>query len=309
MYMVTTMFGVSLLIFGLTQLLPGNVAVMILGQYATEESIAALETQLGLNQPPHIQYVSWMTGVLTGNWGQSYIWKEPVLDIVIPRLIRTLQLATVTMILMTVISLPLGILASMYRGSYIDSLISGGSYIGISIPDFVTATILLTVFAGPVFQIFPINGYAPLREGFVPWLSHIILPAVSLTIIAIAHVVRQTRTGMTEALQSQYVRTARLKGLSEWDVVVKHAVRNGLLPAITVIGFTFGWLIGSVVIVEEVFGYPGIGQLAVQAIKNRDMPVVQISILIMAMGYLIGNTAADILYAILDPRIEYGEVE
>lgn len=306
-YTIITLFAVSLIIFGLTQLLPGSVAVMILGQFATEQSIAVLEQQLGLDQPAYIQYLSWIGGVLTGDWGQSYFWKVPVTDLVIPRLVRTLQLAALTLVLMIVIAIPMGILAALNRGTIIDSAISGVSYVGISLPDFVSGTALLMLFAGPIFPIFPTGGYAPLQEGIVPWLMHITLPAVTLTIITVAHVLRQTRTGMVEALQSEYVRTARLKGLTEWDVVVKHAVRNGLLPAITVIAFTVGWLIGSVVVVEVVFSYPGIGQLVVTAIKNRDIPVVQTTILIMATAYIIANTAADILYARLDPRIEYGE--
>lgn len=306
-YTVITLFAVSIIIFALTQLLPGNVAQMILGQFATEESVAALEAQLGLNRPAHVQYISWITGVLTGDWGTSYFWGVPVTELVITRLGRTLELATVTFILMVLIAIPMGIVAALYRGTAVDSMISSSSYLGISIPDFVTGTVLLGVFAGPIFPIFPTGGYAALSEGFVPWLMHITLPAVTLTIIAVAHVLRQTRTGMIEALESEYVRTARLKGMSEWTVIVKHAVRNGLLPAITVIAFTVGWLIGSVVIVEVVFSYPGIGRLVVDAIKNRDIPVVQITILIMASSYIIANTAADILYAYLDPRIEYGE--
>lgn len=306
-YITLTLFVISVLIFSFTQVLPGNAAEMILGQYSTEERVAALEEDLGLNEPLHQQYISWIGGVVTGNWGTSMVYKQEITKVLKPRLIHSTQLAAVTFGLVVLLGIPMGVIAAVKRDTAIDSLISGSTYVGVSMPEFVIGTLLLLLFAGPVTSIFPTGGYTPISEGIVPWLTHLALPAITLTIVLLAHVMRQTRSGMIEALQAEYTRTARLKGLSEITVLAKHVLRNGLLPTITILAIDIGWLMGSIVVVEEVFSFPGVGRLVVEALQNRDLPLMQITILLIASTYAFANLAADIVYTYLDPRINYGE--
>lgn len=305
-YIAVTLLLVSFIVFAITQLLPGNAAVMILGEFATDQKIKALERQLGLNQPWYVQYVTWLTSVLTGEWGQSYILNQPIADIVWTRLVNSAQLAALTLLEVVLLGIPLGVLAAVERDTILDTLISAGSYLGISVPEFVTGTMLILLLGGPVFDVFPSSGYVPFGQDPVGWLTHLVLPSVTLTILLLAHVMRQTRSEMIETLQSEYVRTARLKGLSERSVIVKHALRNGLLPTITVLALDLGYLMGSIVVVEEVFAYPGLGRLIVFSIQNRDLPTLQITVLLVAATYTFANLAADLLYTYLDPRIDYG---
>lgn len=306
-YVGLTLFIVSFIVFGITQMLPGNAAVMILGEFATEAKIQALEQQLGLNKPWYVQYVDWLTGVLTGDWGESYVMNQSIEAVISTRLVNSAQLALLTFTEVVLIGIPLGVIAAIKRDTIYDSTISAASYIGISVPEFVTGTLLILLLGGPIFDVFPSSGYVPIEEGIVPWLTHLALPSITLTILLLAHVLRQTRSGMIETLKSEYVRTARLKGMSEPTVIAKHALRNGLLPTITVLALDLGYLMGSIVIVEEVFAYPGLGRLVVFAIQNRDLPTLQISVLIIAATYAFANLAADLIYTYLDPRIDYGE--
>lgn len=306
-YALFSLWLVLTIVFIVTHLLPGSAANIILGQQATEENIAEINKQLGLNRPLHVQYVDYFTDLVTGEWGQSFLFQVPVAQLVVPRMIRSLQLAFVTIVVVTLIAIPLGVLAAEMHNSAIDSLVTGISYIGVSVPSFVAGTILLLVFTTPPLDYFPGGGYVPLRKGVLAWLWHLALPVASLTVIMVAYIMRQTRASMVETLQSDYVRTARLHGVSEPRVLFKHALRNGLLPAITVIALNFGWLLGSLVIIEEIFQYPGLGKLLVQAISARDLPVIQIAIIIPTVGYIGANFLADIAYTALDPRITLGD--
>lgn len=306
-HIVLTLFVISILVFSLTQILPGSAGTMRLGQYATEERVEAIEENLGLNEPMHVQYIDWMSGVLTGDWGRSYVLKKPIVDVLEPRLLRSLQLVVLTLLTVSLIGIPLGVIAALKRNSTVDFLISGTTYVGVSMPEFILGTLLLLLFAGPVFSVFPSGEYVPPSEGLVTWFKHLVLPVTTLTIMLLAHVMRQTRSGMIEALQSEYTRTARLKGLPETRVLAKHSLRNGLLPTITVLAIDAGWLMGSIVVVEEVFSFPGIGRLVVRALETRDIPLIQITVLLIAATYALANLAADVAYTHLDPRIEYGE--
>lgn len=305
-YAAFTLLAVSILVFVMTQLLPGNAAELLLGQFATEESVRVLERDLGLNRPVHVQYLDWMYGIITGDWGTSYSWGQPVTELVVPRTINSLYLTAGGMVLMTTLGVSLGVLAALKPGGKLDIAISSGMYVGVSVPDFVTATALILL-GSAYLNLFPAAGFVPPGESLVGFLHHVTLPIVTLTIFATAHVMRQTRSGMVETLQSEYVRSAHLKGLRTRTVVVKHALRNGILPAITVIAYSFGWMMGGLVIVETVYAYPGIGRLAVDAIKNRDIPIIQATMLVLAAMFIVANTAADVLYAKLNPRIDYGE--
>lgn len=301
-----TLALVSTIVFGATQLLPGNAAVLILGKSATDQTVAALEQQLGLDKVWYVQYYNWVTGILTGDAGESLVLGKPVTDIVYPRFVRSLQLTVLTLLAVILVGIPLGVVSALKRNTWIDRSISGVSYVGVSIPEFVSGTLLILLFAGPVFGIFPTSGYTPITEGILPWAQHIILPVMTLTLLITAYVLRQTRNEMIEVLQSEYVRTARLKGLKERTVLVKHALRNGLLPTITVLALNFGWLMGSLVVVEEIFAYPGLGRAVVFAIQNRDIPLLQFLVLLIAAAYAFANLGADLMYSYLDPRINYG---
>lgn len=304
-YTVVTLFFVSLVIFAVTQILPGNAADVILGRYATPDRVAVVEEQLGLDNPLHLQYIDWLLSILSGDWGTSFIYNQPIGEIILPRLIRSLQLALVSLTMMTLLGIPLGVIAASRSGTLTGTLVTSGAYLGVSVPAFVVAILLLLFFAGPYLIILPSGGYEPMSSGIWTWFQYLILPSLALTIGGTTHILRQTRTEMIETLQADYTRSARIKGVPEFWAVTKHALRNGLLPAITVIGLQFGWLMGGLVVIEEIFTYPGIGQLVIIAIENRDIPLLQILILIIATSYMVANLVADIVYTRLDPRIEY----
>jgi len=296
---------ISLIVFVAIHVLPGSAATLILGEYATVESLRALERDMGLDRPFALQYAAWMGGVVTGDWGYSLAMKQPVTAIVGLRLRNSAWLAGFALVAVALVAIPLGTLAALRRGRWLDLAILTGSYIGISVPEFVTGMVLILVLAGPTLHLFPTGDYAPMAAGLRTWLSHLVLPTLTLTLVLLAHVLRQTRSGLVEVLQSAYVRTARLKGATERRVVGRHALRNGLLPAVTVIALDLGYLMGGIVVVEEVFAYPGMGRLILYAIQNRDVPLLQGSILIVAATYAFANFAADLAYAWLDPRIRY----
>lgn len=306
-YIVLTMFLVSAIVFSSTMLLPGNAAVLILGKSADEASVAAMEERLGLDDPWYEQYLDWIAGILRGDAGTSLVRQEPVMDIVVPRMITSLQLTVLTLGTVMLVGIPAGVISAIKRDTLVDRLISGVSYVGVSLPEFVTGTLLILLFAGPVFNLFPTSGFVPLSEGIVPYATHAVLPVTTLTLLITAYVLRQTRTEVMEVLQSNYVRTARLKGLSRRRILYKHALRNGLLPTITVLALNFGWMMGSLVVVEEIFAIDGLGRLVVFAIQNRDLPLLQFVVLVIAAAYAFANLGADLMYSYLDPRISYGD--
>jgi peptide/nickel transport system permease protein len=296
---------VSIVVFAAVHVLPGSAATLILGDYATPEALRTLEREMGLDRPFIVQYASWVAGVVTGDWGVSLAMKQPVATIVALRLANSAMLAASALLVVVAAGIPLGTLAALRRGRPLDLAIVIGTYVGISVPDFVMGLALLLLLAGPSVGWFPTGGYASPSAGLVTWARHLVLPAATLTVILLAHVVRQTRSGMVDVLASPYVRTARLKGATERRVVVRHALRNGLLPAITVIALDLGYLMGGIVVVEEVFAYPGMGRLILYAVQTRDVPLIQMCVLIVASVYALANLAADLVYAWLDPRIRY----
>lgn len=298
---------VASVVFGVTTLLPGSAANIVLGTEATEETIQQVNQDLGLDRPLTVQYVDFVVGVFSGDFGESLISGQPVMSMVWPRLLRTLQLALVAMTISVVTAIPLAILAAAKRDTIIDHIVTGGSYVGLSIPSFVSATLLLLFLTTEPLALFPRGGYVPLSEGVIPWLHHLLLPAIAMNTIILAYVLRQTRSSMVETLESDYIRTARLKGVAERNVLFKHGLRNGLLPTVTVLALNFGWMMGSVVIIEQIFAFPGIGELIVQAIENRDLPLIQAGILIPTIAFIVANFVADIVYTTLDPRISLGE--
>ena len=304
-FIAVILLVVSFVVFAVTQILPGNAAQMILGEFALPEQLEALERQFGLDDPWFVQYGRWLTGLLTGDWGTSMVMRQPVLPLVLDALSRSLVLAGLSLLAVTFIAIPMGVLAAARRGKATDTGISVVSYIGVSLPEFVTATLLLVFLTRPEVGLFPAGGYTPPGEDFGRFLSHLVLPVLTLIIILMAHISRQTRSEMVDALQHDYIRTATLKGLPRRAVLVRHALRNALLPTITVIALDVGYLIGGIIVVEEVFAYPGLGRLLVFAMQNRDLPLIQAGALVMAAVYAAANLAADLIYALLDRRIQY----
>ena len=304
-FIAVILLVVSFVVFAITQILPGNAAQMILGEFALPEQLEALERQLRLADPWFVQYGRWFAGLASGDWGASMIMRQPVRPLVFNALSRSLVLAGLALLAVACIAIPMGVLAAARRGKAADTGISMVSYLGVSFPEFVTATLLLVFLTRPEVGLFPAGGYTPPGEDFGRFLSHLVLPTLTLTIILMAHVSRQTRSEMVDALQHDYVRTATLKGLPRRTVLVKHALRNAMLPTITVLALDVGYLIGGIIVVEEVFAYPGLGRLLVFAMQNRDLPLIQAGVLVMAATYATANLAADLLYAALDRRIQY----
>lgn len=302
--MVYTLLVVSLLVFGITQLLPADAAVTLLGQNATPEALTAVRERLGLDAPAWLQYWHWLTQALQGNFGVSMRNGLEVAPTLLTALSRSLLLAVCALILMLIIAIPLGIWAAVRRGKTADVLVSVISYIGISFPEFVTATLVLLLFAD-VWQILPATGYVPLSENFVSGIQHLILPSVTVALILVAHVSRMVRSEMVDVLHTDYIRAAWLKGLSRRRILWRHALRNGLLPTITIVALDVGYLLGGIVVVEEIFAIPGIGRELIVAVQARDLPTIQAGVMILAATYSVVNFLADLAYITLDKRISY----
>jgi peptide/nickel transport system permease protein len=299
-----TLLVVSLIVFAITQILPADAAVMLLGENATAEALAAVREKLGLDTPVWLQYGRWLIGVLHGDFGLSMRTGQPVGPALFEALGRSLLLALFAILLMLALALPLGIIAAVRRGRITDLAVSVTSYIGVSVPEFVSATLLILVLADWL-QWLPATGYVPLTEDLPRGLKHLVLPVLTVSIILIAHVSRMVRSELVDVLHTDYIRAARLKGLSARAVLFKHALRNALLPTITIVALDVGYLLGGVIVVEEIFALPGIGRQLIVAIQSRDLPSIQAGALIMASTYAIANFLADMAYAWLDRRIQY----
>lgn len=297
-----TLLFTSILVFSATQLMPGNAARLMLGTFATQEAINALELKLGLNRPAVEQFGVWLGGILMGDFGMSPRMGMPIAPLLWQHLKMSLVLAGSALVLVFVIGVAFGTLAALNRGNPVDRTLTGISLLGISVPEFVSGCVLILLFTG----VLPISGYAPAGAGFWQWLSHLILPIVSLTFLMLAHVMRTARVSMIETLSAPYIRTAVLKGLPKRTVVLKHALRNALLPTVTVLGINVGYLIGGVVVVEIVFSYPGLGRLTVFAVQNRDIPLIQACTLTMAAVYIAASFITDTIYLFLNPKLRTG---
>ena len=301
---VYTLLVVSIIVFAVTQVLPGDAATMLLGENATPAALAAVRDRLGLDQPVWFQYGHWLWGVLHGDFGTSLRTGQPVGPVMIEALGRSLLLAVLAIGFMLSLAVPLGVLAAVRRGRVADLLVSLVSYIGVSLPEFVTATLFGLLFADWL-QWLPATGYVPMTENPGKSLQHLVLPVLTVSVILIAHVSRMVRSELVDVLHTDYIRAARLKGLSARAVLLKHGLRNALLPTITIVALDVGYLLGGVIVVEEIFALPGIGRQLIVAIEARDLPAIQAGALILAATYSVVNFLADIAYAWLDRRIQY----
>ncbi|MFM8680993.1 MAG: ABC transporter permease [Alphaproteobacteria bacterium] len=297
--------AVSMLVFAITSILPGNVAYLILGQFAPPDQVRALELKLGLDDPLWLQYARWAARMAAGDFGESMLMSRPVAPLVAEAIQRSLVLAGVSFAFIAVIGLALGVVAALRHNRPLDHAVSVGTYLGIAVPEFFWAIVVILVFASTLGWL-PSSGYEPLSAGLGTWAIHLVAPVLTLVFGHLAHVSRLTRSSMIEVLQSPYVTAARAKGLPERRVVLRHALRNALLPAITVLALDVGRLMGGIVVIETVFAYPGLGRLIVFSIQSRDIPTLQAAILVVAAVYALANLAADLLYAFLNPKIRYG---
>lgn len=302
---VLVLVAVSILVFAITAILPGNVAYLILGQFAPPDQVKALELKLGLNDPLVEQYLRWAWRFVTGDFGESMLMSRPVAPLVSEAILRSLTLASISFVLIAVIGIVLGVVAALRHNKPLDHAVSVGTYLGIAVPEFFWSIVVILIFASWLGWL-PSSGYEPLSTGVWNWAQHLIAPVLTLVFGHLAHVSRLTRSSMIEVLQSPYVTAARAKGLPERRVVVRHALRNALLPTITVLALDVGRLMGGIVVIETVFAYPGLGRLIVFSIQSRDIPTLQAAILVVAAIYALANLAADLLYAFLNPKIRYG---
>lgn len=288
----------------LVHLTPGNPAYLILGEESSKESIKQLEKQLGLDKPMVVQFFDWIKNILTGDLGQSIYSSEPVTQIIFDRFGPTFSLMITSILLILIIAIPTAIFVVWKRNTVLDPLFISVSLIGVSIPEFWFAMLLVLGF-GVAIPIFPVAGYIPIADSVFKWLYHLILPAFVLAAVEIGMVARMLRDGMLESVNQDYTRTARAKGVREGKVLMKHVFSNALIPTTTVIGATIAGLLGGTVIIESIFTIPGIGQLLIDSIHRRDYPVIQGVVLFIAAIYVLVNLVVDLLYAFLDPRIRY----
>ena len=301
---VPVLLIVAVLVFLLLRLTPGDPAAILAGDAASSEQIAAIRASLGLDRPLPVQFVIWLGNLARGELGQSYFYKMQVTQLIGQRLEPTMALATLTILFAVVVSIPLGVLAAWRFGGWFDRALMGFSVLGFSVPVFVLAYILIWIVS---LQLgwFPVQGYRRLADGLLPFLHHLILPALTLSVIYIALIARVTRASVLEALGEDYIRTARAKGLPELRVLVRHALANAAVPIATVIGIGIAILIGGVVVTESVYAIPGLGRLTVDAVLARDFPTIQGVILFFSFIYVMVNLVIDLSYVFLDPRIRY----
>lgn len=303
--MLFVLFGVSLVAFAIVPLLPGSPARVTLGVQATEESVAALERRMGLDRPLPVQYADWIGGILTrGDFGTSLISGANISAEVKRRLPATFSLALVALVIGLLIALPAGFAAALRPGSGRDLGVSVMSQLGVSVPDFWMGILLILLFSETLGWL-PSSGYEPLSSGLWPWFSHILLPAATVGIISGSIMTRFVRSALLEVLGQDYVRTAHAKGVPRQTVLRKHVARNAAISIVTIIGLQMATLLSAVVVIEIIFAWPGLGQLALTATLQRDYPALQASVLLSAVIFTVVNLLTDISYTFLDPRVTY----
>jgi peptide/nickel transport system permease protein len=303
-FVVLTVLLSSMLVFAATNILPGDVATMVLGREATQQAKDELRKELGLDRPLVVQYGSWLGHMARGDWGRSLSLGEDVRPVVLERLRNSAMLALVAFLVYVPLGIFLGVIAAWRRNSPLDQVISAGSLAFVGLPEFVTGVLLIALFSRALGWFPSSSAIAP-NTSFAAALPSLILPALTVSLTSLAYVVRMTRASTVEVLQTDYVRAARLKGLSTRNVIFGHVLRNSLLPTVTVVAAGVGWLMGGLIVTESVFGYPGLGRLVLFAIQRRDLPLIQATTMIIVAIFAFANLAADIIYALLNPRIRY----
>ena len=301
---ILTVLLSSVLVFGATNVLPGDVTTMVLGREASQQARDNLRKELGLDRPRVVQYGSWLGQMARGDWGTSLSTREEVRTVALQRLGNSARLALVAFLMYVPLGIFLGVIAAWRRNSPLDQVISAGSLAFVGLPEFVTAVLLIALFSR-VLGWFPSSSSIAPGTSFAAALPSLILPGLTVSLTSLAYVVRMTRASTADVLETDYVRTARLKGLTTREVLFRHVLRNSLLPTVTVVAAGVGWLIGGLIVTESIFGYPGLGRLVLFAVQRRDLPLIQATTMLIVVIFALANLAADIIYALLNPRIRY----
>lgn len=301
---IPVLLGISVIVFMLVHLVPGDVVTVLLGPTATPEARDALRKIFGLDRPLVVQYFVWLGDVLRGDFGDSLRTGQPVMSSILDRFSVTLELTGLAMVVALLIGIPAGIIGAIKQYSKVDYAVTAFALAGLSIPSFLLATLMILVFAID-WRWLPPSGYVPFRDDPVQNIKLMIMPALALGLGAASYITRITRSSVLETMRQDHIRTAYAKGLRHSTVVFRHALTNALIPIVTVIGIQLGYLLGGAVIIEAIFGVPGIGRLALDGINMRDYPVVQGTVLFITSVFVFINLAVDVLYAFLDPRIHY----
>jgi peptide/nickel transport system permease protein len=301
---LVTLWLLSVIVFVATEVMPGDVARSILGPTAAPETVAALNEQLGTDRPVLVRYGDWIAGVLQGDLGDSYAFRRPVDEMIGPALANSAKLALLAFLLVVPLGILGGVAAALYEGRAADRLISVGGLSASAIPEFVWAVAAILVF-GIWLDVLPVTAQAPPGANILTQVEYLILPALCLVLVLFGYLARMARAGTVEALDSDYTRTAVLKGLPRRTVIRRHVLRNSLLPTIAVVATQTGYLIGGLVAIELIFNYPGIGRLIVRAADQKDFPLLQGTVLVIGVVYLLATLVADLAYAYLNPRVRY----
>ncbi len=299
---VLTLWLISVITFAVTSILPGDVAMMILGTQSNPTALAGLRQQLGLNDPLVVQYGRWIGGMVTGDFGTSLVFKVPISTLLQQKMKASALVVAMSMAIAIVCAVPLGVWAAMHRKKWQDTVSSSAALFGISLPDFFWGIVLILVFARSLGW-FPSSGFVDPAQNFVGAIAHAFLPAFALGLGLMAHLTRVTRSTMTGILNQEFIRVARAKGLSERTVVWSYGLRNATGPIMTVAGLQVGYLFGSIIVIETLFNYTGMGWITYQALLNRDVPLIQTSVFFIAVVVMLTNFIVDLLYLVVDPRI------
>ncbi|HJS30898.1 MAG TPA: ABC transporter permease [Alphaproteobacteria bacterium] len=302
---VPVLFLVTLIAASIMQLVPGDPASVIAGQSASNLEIEQVRQQLGLDRPFYERVFNWYAGLLEGDLGRSILLQRPVTQAILERVPVTLTLAGFALFLTIAVGIPCGVIAALRANTWVDQAVLTFALVGVSVPNFWLSLMLIVLF-GVMLDWLPAGGYVPLADDPVGWARSLILPGVSLALLQIGLLARMTRATMLETLRQDYVRTARAKGLPARMVVGKHALKNVMIPVVTVIGISFGLLLSGSVVIETVYSIPGMGRLLANAIFGRDYPLIQGGLLVTAATLVLLNLAVDLLYALIDPRVKYG---
>ena len=302
---VLTLFLITLVTFAVTNILPGDVAMMIMGTQSNPEALEGLRQSLGLNDPLWMQYGRWVGGMLSGDWGTSLIFKKPIAELLAQKALASAIIVVMSMTIALAMAVPLGVWAAVHRDKWQDTVSSSSALMGVSLPDFFWGIVMILVFARGLGW-FPSSGFVDPAEDFVGTLRHAFLPSLALGLGLMAHLTRMTRSTMTGILSQEFIRVARAKGLSERTVVWRYALANAIGPVITIAGLQIGYLFGSIIVMEFLFSYTGMGWLTYQALLNRDLPLIQATVFVIAAVVMLTNLVVDLLYVVIDPRIRLG---
>ena len=300
--MLLTLFLISVITFVVTNILPGDVAMMIMGTQSNPEALAGLRESLGLNDPLLVQYGRWIGGMLTGDWGTSLVFKEPIAPLLLQKMTASALLVVFSMTIALTCAVPLGVWAAVHANRWQDTAASSTAMLGVSLPDFFWGIMLILLFARGLGWL-PSSGFVDPGEDFIGAARHALLPSLALGLGLMAHLTRMTRATMTGILKQEFIRVARAKGLNEKTVVWRYGLANAVGPVMTVAGLQVGYLFGSIIVIESLFNYTGMGWLTYQALLNRDIPLIQASVFVIAAVVMLANLIVDLLYAVIDPRI------